>query len=103
MPAASTAGLAKPQTLGEIIVHLFPVSIIDAMARNDVLQIVAFSVLFAIAVVAAGPAGKPVITFCESVTQVMLEVRGHHHEGSAVRCWRGDRTDRGAPGHRLAA
>jgi len=74
--AASTAGLARPQTLGEIIVHLFPTSIIDAMARNDVLQIVAFSVLFAIAVVAAGSAGKPVIVFCESLTQVMLKFAG---------------------------
>lgn len=74
--AQSTAGLARPQTLPEIIVHLFPVSVIDAMARNDVLQIVTFSVLFAIAVVAAGPAGRPVIHFCESLTQVMLKFAG---------------------------
>jgi proton glutamate symport protein len=74
--AQSTAGLAKPQTLSEIIVHVFPTSITDAMARNDVLQIVAFSVLFAIAVVIAGPAGKPVIGFCESLTQVMLKFAG---------------------------
>lgn len=72
----STAGLAKPQTLGEIILHVFPVSIMDAMARNDVLQIVAFAVLFAIAVTLAGPAGKPVIGFCESLTQVMLRFAG---------------------------
>jgi proton glutamate symport protein len=57
-------------------VHVFPTSIIDAMARNDVLQIVAFSVLFAIAVVVAGPAGKPVIEFCDSLTQVMLKFAG---------------------------
>jgi proton glutamate symport protein len=74
--APSTAGLAKPQTLGEIILHVFPVSVIDAMARNDVLQIVAFSVLFAIAVIAAGNAGKPIIAFCESLTQVMLKFAG---------------------------
>lgn len=74
--AQSTAGLAKPQTLGEIILHVFPVSVIDAMARNDVLQIVAFAVLFAIAVTLAGPIGKPVIEFCESLTQVMLRFAG---------------------------
>ncbi len=74
--AQSTAGLARPQTLGEIIVHVFPVSIMDAMARNDVLQIVAFAVLFAIAVIAAGPVGKPVIDFCNSLTQVMLKFAG---------------------------
>lgn len=73
---ASTEGLARPQTLGEIILHVFPTSIIDAMARNDVLQIVAFSVLFAIAVIAAGPVGQPVVRFCESLAQVMLKFAG---------------------------
>lgn len=74
--AQSTAGLAKPQSLGEIILHVFPVSIIDAMARNDVLQIVAFAVLFAISVTLAGPVGKPVVDFCGSLTQVMLRFAG---------------------------
>src|SRR5690349_1984894 len=41
-----------PQTFVGTIVHAFPSSIIDAMARGDVLQIVAFSVLFALAVAA---------------------------------------------------
>lgn len=74
--AQSTAGLAKPQTLAEIILHMFPVSIIDAMARNDVLQVVIFAVLFAMAVIAAGDAGKPVFDFCASLTQVMFKFAG---------------------------
>ncbi len=72
----STAGLAKPQTLPEIVVHMFPVSLIDAMARNDVLQVVVFAVLFAMAVIAAGDAGKPVFDFCASLTQVMFKFAG---------------------------
>jgi proton glutamate symport protein len=72
----STANLAKPQTLSEIIIHIFPTSLIDAMARNDVLQIVAFSVLFAMAVIAAGEAGKPVFDFCASLTSVMFKFAG---------------------------
>ena len=36
-----------PKTLIETIVHIFPASIVDAMVRGDVLQIVAFAVLFA--------------------------------------------------------
>jgi proton glutamate symport protein len=72
----STASLAKPQTLSQIIVHVFPVSIMDAMARNDVLQVVCFAVLFALAVIAAGPAGKPVFDFCASLTQVMFKFAG---------------------------
>lgn len=74
--AQSTAALAKPQTLAEIIVHIFPVSLIDAMAKNDVLQIVCFAVIFAMAVIAAGDAGKPVLEFCGSLTQVMFKFAG---------------------------
>jgi Na+/H+-dicarboxylate symporter len=55
----STAGLAKPLTLVEIILHAFPTSLMDSMARNDVLQIVIFAVLFAMAVIAAGSASVP--------------------------------------------
>lgn len=74
--AQSTAGLARPQTLGEIILHMFPVSVMDAMARNDVLQVVVFAVLFAVAVIAAGEAGQPVLTFFGSLTQVMFKFAG---------------------------
>ena len=74
--AQSTAGLAKPLTLAEIITHMFPVSLMDAMARNDVLQVVIFAVLFAVAVIAAGEAGKPVLAFFGSLTQVMFKFAG---------------------------
>jgi proton glutamate symport protein len=74
--AGSTAALAKPQTLSEIILHMFPTSLMDAMARNDVLQIVCFAVFFAMAVIAAGDAGKPVLEFCGSLTQVMFKFAG---------------------------
>ena len=74
--AQSTAGLARPQTLAEIILHMFPVSLMDAMARNDVLQVVVFAVIFAMAVIAAGEAGKPVFQFCASLTAVMFKFAG---------------------------
>jgi proton glutamate symport protein len=68
--------VAKAQTLPEIILHIFPTSVMDAMVRNDVLQIVAFAVLFAMAVIAAGEAGRPVLTFFGSLTQVMFKFAG---------------------------
>src|SRR3954466_1373722 len=52
-----TIGQTHPKTLVETVVHAFPSSIIEAMARGDVLQIVAFSVLFALAVSAIGERG----------------------------------------------
>jgi proton glutamate symport protein len=72
----TTAGLAKPLTLAETVLHAFPVSVMDAMARNDVLQVVCFAVLFAMAVIAAGAAGKPVFDFCASLTAVMFKFAG---------------------------
>ena len=74
--ALGAAAQTKPLTLFETILHIFPSSLLDAMARNDVLQIVAFSVIFAVAVSAAGEAGKPVLTFCAGLTQVMFKFAG---------------------------
>ena len=75
---SSLASIAqnKPETFVETILHIFPRSVIDAMARGDVLQIVAFSVIFAMAVVAAGDAGKPMLLWCDSLRQVMFKFAG---------------------------
>ena len=55
-----------------LIEHVFPTSIIDAMARGDVLQIVVFSFLFGAACAAIGAKAKPVVAFCESLAEVMF-------------------------------
>ncbi len=62
-----------PKSFVETIVHAFPSSIIEAMGRGDVLQIVAFSVLFALAVSAIGEKGKPIVRAMESLSQVMFK------------------------------
>jgi proton glutamate symport protein len=66
-----------PMTFIETIVHIFPTSIIDAMARGDVLQIVAFSVLFGIASSALGQKNEIIIKFCEGLSQVMFKFTGY--------------------------
>jgi len=63
---------AKAQTFGEIVQHLAPASIIKAMAEGDVLQIVVFSVLFALAVTSIGEKARPVVTWCESLADIMF-------------------------------
>lgn len=70
------AAQAKPLTFLEQILHMFPTSIIDAMARGDVLQIVVFAVIFAMAVIAAGEAGKPILVWCDGLTHVMFKFAG---------------------------
>jgi proton glutamate symport protein len=63
---------AKPQGFGDIIGHLAPASIIKAMAEGDVLQIVVFSVLFALAVTSIGEKARPMIAWCESLADIMF-------------------------------
>src|ERR1700687_3964300 len=59
--------LVKPQPQGfrDLLVHIFPASVIDSMVRGDVLQIVAFSVLFAIAMSGLGERAKPILRACD--------------------------------------
>jgi len=68
-----TISQSHPKTLVETIVHVFPSSVIEAMVRGDVLQIVAFSVLFALAVSAVGEKGKPIVRAMDSLSQVMFK------------------------------
>jgi len=63
---------AKPRTFAEIIGHLSPTSIIQAMAEGDVLGIVVFSVLFALASTAIGKKAAPVIGWCQSLADIMF-------------------------------
>ena len=74
--ASGSVPAARPQTLPQIILHMFPTSLMDAMARNDVLQVVCFAVIFAVALIASGEEGRPVLAFCASLTQVMFKFAG---------------------------
>src|SRR5262252_1122265 len=69
----STLVKTQPQGFRDLIVHIFPASVIDSMVRGDVLQIVAFSVLFAMAVSAIGEKAAPILRGCEALSQVMFK------------------------------
>jgi proton glutamate symport protein len=72
----TAAELAVPQvktTAGTMVEHTFPVSIADAMARNDALQIVVFAFLFGASCAAVGAKAAPVVTFCTSLAEVMFQ------------------------------
>ncbi len=56
-----------------IIEHTFPTSIIDSMAKNDVLQVVVFAMMFGMACAAVGHKAAPVVHFCESLSEVMFK------------------------------
>ncbi len=71
----TAAELSVPQTprsLSSVLEHVFPSSVIDAMARGDVLQVVVFSFLFGAACAAIGPKAKPMVEFAGSLAEVMF-------------------------------
>jgi proton glutamate symport protein len=73
------AALAQYQpTLAGVLEHTVPQSFFEAAAKNEVLQIVFFAILFAVAL-AKLPAGRPktfMLDFCESLSQIMFKFVG---------------------------
>ena len=74
--AASGVDVTK-FTLKDFITHLVPASIVDAMAKNEILQIVVFSVLVGTAVSAIDDRAPAVLQLVEQVAQIMLKVTGY--------------------------
>ena len=65
---------AAAQTWDQILLHSFPESVIRAMAEGNVLQIVIFSIFFAIGLGMIGEKGRPVVVWCEAVAETMFKV-----------------------------
>jgi proton glutamate symport protein len=75
--AGGTPVAAQKVTFAEIIEHIVPSSFFDAAAKNDVLQVVFFAVLFAVALTQAPPKPRDtMIGFCEALTEVMFKLVG---------------------------
>ena len=74
LPAATGAPVitATAQTWDQIFLHTFPTSVIQSMAEGDVLQIVVWSILFAISLTMIGPKARPIIELCESLAEAMF-------------------------------
>jgi proton glutamate symport protein len=75
--ALKNIGEIHPRTFVETLVHVFPSSIADSLVRGDILQIVAFAVLFAMAVSAIGEKGRPTLRAMESLSQVMFKITNY--------------------------
>src|SRR5271154_1108706 len=73
--AAGVSGSAA--TFAGILEHTFPTSIIDSMAKGEVLQIVVFAFLFGTACATIGSKAEPVVKFCESLSEVMFKYTGY--------------------------
>jgi len=67
---------SKPLGWDGILTHMVPESVIRAMAEGDVLQIVVFSIFFAVGLSMLKEKGQPVVAFCELITDTMFKVTG---------------------------
>ncbi len=65
---------AVAQSWDQILLHLVPTSIIQAMATGDFLQIVVFSIIFAIGLGMVGEKARPMIAWCEALAEAMFKV-----------------------------
>jgi Na+/H+-dicarboxylate symporter len=79
VPAAGTASgiTTSSLTLKEFVTHLVPSSIVDGMAKNEILQIVIFSIFFGTGAAAVGERSKPLIDAIDGIAHIMLKVTGY--------------------------
>ncbi len=80
---ADTAGakdlIGKTQefSISKFVEHVFPKSVFDAMANNEILQLVVFSIFFGVAATSIGSYAKPVIKALEGVSHIILKMVGY--------------------------
>ncbi|HET7098130.1 MAG TPA: dicarboxylate/amino acid:cation symporter [Casimicrobiaceae bacterium] len=79
LPDASASTNLKTASLSlkEFVTHLVPKSVFEAMANNEILQIVVFSIFFGAGAAAFGEKAGVVIDWVEQVSHVMLKVTGY--------------------------
>jgi Na+/H+-dicarboxylate symporter len=70
--------LAKTDGFGlkNFLEHIFPISLFEALAKNEILQIVLFSILFAIALNQTGEKAKPIINALDVLGKAILKIVG---------------------------
>lgn len=74
---ASTGLEQSTLSFRNFIMHVFPKSLIEAMANNEILQIVVYAIFFGVATAAIGEKGKLIIKGLDAVTQVVLKMTGY--------------------------
>ena len=77
---ADTAGakelIGKTQefSLAKFVEHVFPKSVFESMANNEILQLVIFSIFFGVAATAIGDFAKPVIKALDAASHIILKM-----------------------------
>lgn len=75
--AADLIGKTQTFSIANFVEHVFPKSVIEAMATNEILQIVVFSIFFGVAMTAIGDYARPVLKALEAVAHIILKMVGY--------------------------
>ena len=67
---------AKPQKVADVLIHIFPQSFFQAAADGEILQVVIFSIIFALALSMVHAKKKPILDFCDSLAETMFKFTG---------------------------
>jgi len=69
-------GQAHHMSIKEVVINIFPDNFFDSAARGDVLEVVVFTVIFAIALSLIKEKKKPILDFCEALAETMFKYTG---------------------------
>ena len=75
--AEDVIGKTKSLSLDEFVKHVVPKSVFEAMATNEILQIVVFSIFFGVAAAAMGDYAKPIIKALDAFSHIILKMVGY--------------------------
>jgi Na+/H+-dicarboxylate symporter len=68
---------SKGFSLSKFVEHVVPKSVVEAMATNEILQLVIFSIFFGIALTAVGKKGEPIINALDALAHIVLKMVGY--------------------------
>ena len=83
----STGLAVSAFSLEKFLVHLVPTSIADAMAQNEILQIVVFAVFFAVALGAMPERSKAIMGLIDDLAHIMLKITGYVMLFAPIAVW----------------
>lgn len=74
-PATAASGVETAAfSFEKFLTHIVPTSMIDAMATNEILQIVVFSIFVGVAITAVGETARPLVRAVDGLVAVMLKI-----------------------------
>ncbi len=78
LPDALPGNIATASlNLKDFVYHIFPTSVIESMAKNEILQVVVFSLFFGVAAAGVGEKADIVIKFMDSAAHIILKMTGY--------------------------